>query len=133
VRSLNRPGGNLTGVSVFAVALVAKRLELARELAPNAPAIAFLVDPNNPNSKLDTREIEDAAKTLGQKVVILLAGTEDECDAAFAGLAQHRAGALIVESDPFFNGIVVRLVILAAATRSRSFSLGASSRRLAAC
>jgi putative tryptophan/tyrosine transport system substrate-binding protein len=114
VRSLNRPEGNLTGVSVFAVALVAKRLELARELAPNAPAIAFLADPNNPNSKLDTREIEDAAQTLDQKVVILSAGTEDECDAAFAGLAQHRAGALIVESDPFFNGIVVRLVILAA-------------------
>jgi ABC-type uncharacterized transport system substrate-binding protein len=114
VRSLNRPEGNLTAVSVFAVQLVAKRLELARELAPDAVAIGFLANPNNANYKMDKREIEEAARTLGQKIVILHAGTEDECDAAFADLAKHQVGALIVESDPFYNEITVRLVVLAA-------------------
>jgi putative ABC transport system substrate-binding protein len=114
VRNLNRPEGNLTAVSVFAVQLVAKRLELARELAPDAVAIGFLANPNNANYKIDKREIEETARTLGQKVIILHAGTEDECDAAFADLAKHQVGALIVESDPFFNGIPVRLVVLAA-------------------
>jgi putative ABC transport system substrate-binding protein len=114
VRSLNRPEGNLTGVSVFAVELVQKRLELARELAPNARMIGLLVNSTNSNSRLDTREAEQGARTLGQEIVILRAGTEDECDAAFAGLAQQQVGALIVQSDPFFNGIIVRLVILAA-------------------
>jgi len=112
VQSLNRPGGNLTGISVFAVQLVAKRLELAHELKPGATAIAFLANPANPNSKIDTAEIDDAARTLGQRVVILKATTESECDAAFASLAQHRVGALIVESDPFFNKVTDRLVAL---------------------
>ena len=114
VRSLNRPEGNLTAVSVFAVPLVAKRLELARELAPQSVAIGFLANPNNANYKMDKRKIEEAARTLGHKVVILNAGTEDECDAAFADLATHQVGALIVESDPFFNEITVHLVVLAA-------------------
>ena len=114
VRSLSRPEGNITGVSVFAVQLVAKRLELAREFAPDAVAIGFLANPNNANYKIDIREIHEAAKTLGQKVIILHAGTENECDAAFADLAQHQVGALIVQSDPFFNQITVHLVVLAA-------------------
>jgi putative ABC transport system substrate-binding protein len=113
VQSLNRPGGNITGISVFAVQLVAKRLELAHELAPNAAAIAFLVNPTNPNSRIDTAEIDDAARTLGRRVAILEAGTEAECDAAFARLSEDRAGALIVESDPFFNKMTDRLVALA--------------------
>jgi putative ABC transport system substrate-binding protein len=114
VRSLNRPEGNITGVSVFAVQLVAKRLELAREFAPNAVTIGFLANPNNSNYKIDIREIDEAAKTLGQKVLILDAGTENECDAAFAELTQHQIGALIVQSDPFFNEIKVHLVVSAA-------------------
>jgi ABC-type uncharacterized transport system substrate-binding protein len=114
VHSLNRPNGNITGVSVFAVQLVAKRLELAHEFVPKAATIGFLANPTNPNAKTDTLEIEDAAKTLGQRVVTFHAGTEDQCDAAFAGLAQQQVGALIVESDPFFNGVTERLVALAA-------------------
>jgi putative ABC transport system substrate-binding protein len=114
VRSLNRPGGNITGVSVFAVQLVPKRLELAREFVPNAAAIAYLINPNNPNSKTDILEIEDAARTLGQRVVTLQAATEDQCASAFAGLVQHRAGAVIVQSDPFFVGVTEQLVTLAA-------------------
>src|SRR5262245_23538352 len=114
VRSLNRPEGNLTAVSVFATQLVAKRLELARELAPDAVTMGFLANSNNTNYKLDKREIEEMARTLNRKAVILHAGTEDECDAAFADLAKHQVGALIVESDAFFNEITVRLVVLAA-------------------
>jgi putative ABC transport system substrate-binding protein len=113
VQSLNRPGGNLTGVSVFSVQLVAKRLELAHELVPKGAAIAFLANPTNPNSKIDTAEIDDAARTLGHPVVILNAATENECDAAFASLLQRQVTALIVESDPFFNKLTDRLVALA--------------------
>jgi putative ABC transport system substrate-binding protein len=114
VRSLNRPEGNITGVSVFAVQLLAKRLELAQKFAPDAVTIGFLANPNNANYKIDIRESDEAAKTVGQKVIILHAGTENECDAAFADLAQHQVGALIVQSDPFFNQITVHLVVLAA-------------------
>ena len=114
VRSLNRPDGNITGVSVFAVQLVAKRLELAREFTPQAAAIGFLVNPNNANYQIYIREVDEAAKSLGQRIIVLHAGTENECDAAFAELARQQAGALIVESDPFFNEITVHLVVSAA-------------------
>jgi putative tryptophan/tyrosine transport system substrate-binding protein len=114
VKSLNRPEGNLTGISVFAVQLVAKRLELAREIAPDAPSIAFLVNPRNPNSRIDRDEIEAAAKTVDQRIVILEAESVPDCGAAFASLAQYRSGVLLIESDPFFNGITQHLVVLAA-------------------
>ena len=114
VQSLNRPGGNITGVSVFAVQLVAKRLELARELGASPPAIAFLENPANPNSKIDSVEFEAAAQSLDQPTLIIEAGAESECDAVFATLAERRVGALIVQSDPFFNKITDRLVALAA-------------------
>jgi ABC-type uncharacterized transport system substrate-binding protein len=113
VSSVNRPGGNVAGISVFAVQLVPKRLELARELVPNAGIIAFLANPTNPNSRIDIKEMEDAAMALGQQFVLLRASTESECDAAFAKLVQQGAKALIVESDPFFNSMVERLVALA--------------------
>jgi putative tryptophan/tyrosine transport system substrate-binding protein len=113
VQSLNRPGGNLTGVSVFAVQLVAKRLELAHELVPKSAMVGFLANPANPNSKIDTAEIDEAARTLGHEAVILEAATESECEAAFASLRQRRVAALIVESDPFFNKLTDPLVALA--------------------
>ena len=78
VRSLNQPGGNLTAISVFAVQLVPKRLELARELIPGAAVIAFLINPRNPNSKIDMEHFEAAAKILGQQIVVLSAATESE-------------------------------------------------------
>jgi ABC-type uncharacterized transport system substrate-binding protein len=113
VSSVNRPGGNVTAISVFAVQLVAKRLELARELVAHAAIVGFLVNPSNPNSRIDIREMEDAARRLGQEFVLLRASTESECDAAFASLVQQGAKALIVQSDPFFNSMVERLVALA--------------------
>jgi putative tryptophan/tyrosine transport system substrate-binding protein len=91
VQSLNRPGGNVTGVSVFASDLVPKRVEIAHELAPNAPSIAFLINPANPDSGLDKAKAEAAAKALGQRVVLLNGASENECDAAFESLAQHQA------------------------------------------
>jgi hypothetical protein len=73
-----------------------------------------LPDPNNANYQIYMREADEAAKALGQKIIVLHAGTENECDAAFAELARQQAGALIVESDPFFNEITVHLVVSAA-------------------
>jgi putative ABC transport system substrate-binding protein len=112
--AVKQPGGNITGVSVFAVQLVPKRLELARELAAKATAIAFLENPTNPNSKTDRNEIVAAAQKVGQHIATLDAATEKEADAAFANLAQRQIGAVILESDPFFNGIAKQLVELAA-------------------
>src|SRR5689334_6325971 len=113
VQSLNRPGGNVTGVSVFAVQLVAKRLEHAHELVPKSAVVGFLANPGNPNSKIDTAEIDQAARTLGHETVILEAATESECEAVFISLRQRQVAALIVESDPFFNKLTDRLVALA--------------------
>jgi len=87
---------------------------LAHEFTPHASAIGFLVNPNNANYQIYIREVDEAAKSLGQRIIVLHAGTENECDAAFAELARQQAGALIVESDPFFNEITVHLVVLAA-------------------
>ena len=114
VQSVKKPGGNITGVSVFAVQLVPKRLELARELAASAKVIAFLENPTNPNAKTDRNEFVAAAEKIRQPVATLSAATEDETSAAFANLAGRQIGAVIVESDPFFNGVTQRLVELAA-------------------
>jgi putative tryptophan/tyrosine transport system substrate-binding protein len=113
VSSLNRPEGNLTGVSVFPVQLVAKQLQLARELAPKAQTIAFLENPTNSAAKIGRDEIEAAGKSIGQKIVILDVATEADVGAAFTTLTQNRSGAAIVEADPFFNGIIETLVALA--------------------
>jgi putative ABC transport system substrate-binding protein len=113
VASIKQPGGNLTCVSVFSVQLIAKRLELAREIVGNSQTIAFLTNPKNPNSKIDVRVMDEAAKGLSQPIVQLHASTETECDGAFASLIQQSAKALIVSSDPYFNNIVEKLVALA--------------------
>ena len=113
VQSINRPGGNVTGVSVFSVQLVAKRLELARELIEKPAIIAFLVNPDNPNSQRNVRELERAAKDVAQPVLPLRASNESECDAAFANLVQQGAKVLIVDSDPYFNEVSEYLVALA--------------------
>jgi putative tryptophan/tyrosine transport system substrate-binding protein len=102
VASLNHPGTNLTGVSLLTSLLVAKRLELLRELVPAATIIAFLVNPNNPNAQSDTRVAHGAAARLGHQLVDISARTEEEIDAAFAILIQRRANALLVNTDAFF-------------------------------
>jgi putative ABC transport system substrate-binding protein len=99
VASLNRPGGNLTGISQFTAALEPKRLELLREVIPNAPAIAMIVNPDRPDSESQVREVQAAANTLGQQIIVLTANSESSIDAAFATLIQQHASALLVASD----------------------------------
>ena len=102
VASVNRPGGNITGVSLFTSLLVAKRLELLRELVPAATIIAFLVNPDNSNARPDTAVMQAAAARLGQKLIVLSARTEQDIDLAFASLGQQQATALVVNTDAFF-------------------------------
>jgi ABC-type uncharacterized transport system substrate-binding protein len=113
VASLNRPGGNVTGVSLFSTALVAKRLDLLRELVPNVSIIAFLANPTIPQTVGDRKTFEAAAQTLEQRVLVVTATNEQQCEAAFATLVRQGAGALLIESDAFFDSIQDRLVALA--------------------
>jgi len=91
VSSLNRPGGNITGVTSFIFDLEPKRLGLLRELRPNATTIAVLVNPSSPNAEIQVNDIQAAARSIGQQIDILNAGTIRDIDAAFARLAQSRA------------------------------------------
>jgi putative tryptophan/tyrosine transport system substrate-binding protein len=113
--SLNRPGGNITGVTVMAAALAGKRLELLRELAPNANVFAVLVNPNNPPfTEPELREVHIAAGTLGLQPRIVNAATESEIDAAFATMAQMQGAAVLISADPFFTTRLRQLIALAA-------------------
>jgi putative ABC transport system substrate-binding protein len=113
VPSLNRPGGNITGVSSFIFELEPKRLGLLRELRPDATTIAVLVNPNSPNGEMQANDIQAAARSAGQQIDILNASTIREIDAAFARLAQIRADALLVAADPVFFNRASQLVVLA--------------------
>jgi putative tryptophan/tyrosine transport system substrate-binding protein len=115
VASLNRPGGNLTGVMVLNTTIAAKRLQLLHEVAPAATSIAFLVNLNNPAlAESETRQVEPAARALGVHLVILSASDQGEIEAAFATLVQQGIGALLVSADPIFIRTSDRLVALAA-------------------
>jgi ABC-type uncharacterized transport system substrate-binding protein len=114
VASLNRPGGNITGVSFLAVALGAKRLELLRNVAPKITSIALLVNPNNPNAEPQTRDTRSAAAALGLQLNVLNADSQDDLDVVFTALARQPADALVVSADPFFMNQRDRLVALAA-------------------
>jgi ABC-type uncharacterized transport system substrate-binding protein len=114
VGSLNHPGTNLTGVMLFIEELVAKRLELARELIPQARVIGALSNPSNPTADQQVSEAQDAARALGLELHIAKASSEAEFELAFAGLIQHRVAALLVEATPFFNSRREQLIALAA-------------------
>ena len=115
VASLARPGGNLTGISIFDRELNPKRLQLLSELVPQVEVIALLVNPTGySGSESAMRDMQEAARTNGRPLAILKASTESEIDAAFAALAPLHAGALVVGSDPFFNFRREQLVALAA-------------------
>jgi putative ABC transport system substrate-binding protein len=114
VASLNRPGGNLTGLNAFTGELGAKGLALLHELVPSIATIGFLENPNNPIFELTTRDVLAAAPVIGLKVQILKAATDREIDAAFVSLLQARTGALLVGNDPFFNNRIDQLIALAA-------------------
>ena len=114
VASFPRPGGNLTGVSILTAELMPKRLELLSELIPQVKAIAVLVNPNNPSSEGVMRGMQQAARANGVQLQILQASNEGGIDAAFATLAELRAGALVVAADPLFFSRREQLVSLTA-------------------
>jgi putative tryptophan/tyrosine transport system substrate-binding protein len=114
VASLNRPGGNATGVTIFGTAAVAKRMQLLKEVVPQASVVGFLMNPNNPNSEIETKAAQTAASSLGKELLILRASSEDEIDAAFANMAQHRNGVLLGATDTFLFGRRGKIVSLAA-------------------
>jgi putative tryptophan/tyrosine transport system substrate-binding protein len=113
VASMNRPGGNATGVTYFTSSLVPKRLELLRELVPQAAVIAFLINPRNPVSTGDTQDMQAAALTLDQKIVVLKASTVDEINAAFAAVAREQISAMLVDVDAFFASHAAQFADLA--------------------
>jgi putative tryptophan/tyrosine transport system substrate-binding protein len=117
VASLNRPGGNVTGTTFLSAALGAKRLGLLRDLAPGAEVIALLVDPDKSVGQVQIRDVQEAARALGQSLVVLDGGSDEKIEAAFAALAPQRVGALLVGGDPFFDTRRERLVALAAQHR----------------
>jgi ABC-type uncharacterized transport system substrate-binding protein len=102
VASLNRPGGNVTGISFLVILTIAKRLDLLTKMASTATSIGVLVNPNNPSSDSNARDAQIAADTLGKKLVVVKAGTEDDIDAAFATLVRSKVEAVLVDADPFF-------------------------------
>jgi putative ABC transport system substrate-binding protein len=103
VTSMNRPGGNVTGVTRMGTAVEPKRLELLHELVPKATAITFLVNPLNPAADSQILEMQNAARSLGLKLNIVNASTEREVDAAFTTIVQEEAPALLIATDPFLG------------------------------
>jgi len=114
VTSLAHPGGNATGVSFVPTELAAKRLELLHQLVPKVAAIAMVVNPVTTYAEPRARKVQEAARSFGLQLHVLNARTEQEIDAAFATLVKLRAGALLVDSDSFFNGRRDQFVALAA-------------------
>jgi ABC-type uncharacterized transport system substrate-binding protein len=113
VASLNRPGGNLTGVTGLNVELAPKKLELLHELLPSATILGLLVNPTNAiAAESEARTVQAAARTLGLQLHVLRASTERDFDSAFASLAQLRAGALVIGSDLFFTSRSEQLAAL---------------------
>ena len=103
VASINRPGGNATGITMITGPLAQKRLEIMRELVPTAVKIAMLVNPTSPDAAPEIRDVQAAAQANGLSIKLLNASTVSELDAAFGALADLRPDALLVGSDPFFN------------------------------
>jgi len=114
VSSLNRPGGNVTGVSFYDIPLTGKRLALLRELVPKAETIAVLQDPTSATFQSETREIDAAVRASGQKIITVKANTEKEINEAFSIIAKSGADALLVGGGPFFNSKRNQLIGLAA-------------------
>src|SRR5262245_40215765 len=104
VASLNRPGGNLTGLGWLGVDLGAKRLELLRELVPTGIGIAMLANPNNPDSEFEIRDVQEAARILGRQIHVVSAGSDADFDGVFAMLEKQKTGALIIAGDDYLNG-----------------------------
>ncbi len=117
VGSLNRPGGNLTGVNVIAGSLDGKRLEVLHQAVPSANLIGVLHNPNNPNADLELKEMQTGAQKLGIQLLPKDASTPDDIEDGLNDMVQHHVGPLLVSTDPFLNSRVGQLVSLAAKYR----------------
>ncbi len=117
VESFNRPGGNVTGVTLMTALMEPKRLGLLRELVPGVPLIGVLLNPAFPPAARQLQELEQAAHTIGQRIVITKASTDEELDAAFGVLVQEQIGALLVAADPYFDTRRDRIITLTAQHR----------------
>src|SRR5439155_4272329 len=104
VASLNRPGGNITGVNFFAVEVASKRLELLIEVVPTVSVIGLLTNPNNPRTDVEIRQLQAAARTVGKQILVVKASGERDFDVAFETLVQERASAVLVPAEPLFFG-----------------------------
>jgi putative ABC transport system substrate-binding protein len=113
VASLNRPGGNLTGMTSLTSELTPKRLEVLRELLPAATVFALLVNPANPAAEAYMRKAPEAARSLGLKLLVLHASTEPEIEAAFGSVVSQSANALVIGGDSFFNSRTSQIAALA--------------------
>jgi putative ABC transport system substrate-binding protein len=113
VSSLNRPGGNLTGISWFGTLIAAKAFGLLHELVPGAALVGLMLNPNLPEAGRTQNDAAEAARTLGRELFVLQASTAADIHAAFASLRQRRAGALLVGGDPFFTARRQQIVTLA--------------------
>jgi putative ABC transport system substrate-binding protein len=114
VSSLSRPGGNMTGVSFYDIPITGKRFALLHELVPTADVIAVLQDPSSAILQTESREIETTARAMGQKIITVKAGSEQEINVAFSTVVKSGAGALFVGGGPFFNARRNQLIGLAA-------------------
>jgi len=117
VESFSRPGGNVTGVTLMTALMEPKRLGLLRELVPGVPLVGVLLNPVFPPAARQLQELEQAARTIGQRLVVTKASTDEELNAAFAVLVQERIGALLVAADPYFDTRRDRIIAVAAQHR----------------
>jgi putative ABC transport system substrate-binding protein len=116
VASLNQPGGNVTGITLVGASLGGERLELARELVPNVGLIALMTNPSSPDAS-ELRDVQTAARAVGQELLVVLASSDRDFEAAFASIVQRRAGVLLISTDPFLFQSTDRLIALAAQHR----------------
>ena len=114
VQSLNRPGGNVTGINVFTGVMEGKRLGLLTEIVPDVTLVAVMINPTSPDSETSVQDIQKSATAIGRQVIILRANNERDIDAAFSAIMERRAGALLVGNDIFFNSRRSQIVNLAA-------------------
>jgi putative tryptophan/tyrosine transport system substrate-binding protein len=117
VASLRRPGGNVTGITIFGPAAVTKRVQLMHQLVPQATTIAYLMNPNHPSGEIEMSAAQTAARSLGKEMPVFRASNERELDTAFATMVQQQTDALVVASDPFYWSRRGELASLAARHR----------------
>ncbi len=113
VESLNRPGGNVTGVSFLATQLDPKLLELLAEVTPNKADLGVLINPNNPNSESKLKDVRAAAGAVGRRLIVASAGAEQDLDPAFRALSEQRASGVLIDADPFLSSRRAQIAILA--------------------